>query len=43
MGLSVIHKCIVAIRMLTYDMAIDALDEYLRIGENVMESLKHFF
>jgi len=37
MGLSVIQKFIVAIRM-----AIDALNKYVRIGENTMESLKHF-
>jgi hypothetical protein len=43
MGLSVIQKCIVAIRMLTYGMAIDALDKYVHIEESTMESLKHFY
>ncbi len=42
-GFSVIHKCIVAIRMLTYGMAIDAVDEYVRIGESTVESTMKCF
>jgi hypothetical protein len=42
MGLPIIHKCIVAIRMLTYGMAINTFNEYVHIGKSTMESLKCF-
>jgi len=40
MSLSLLQKCIAAIRMLAYESPIDSVDEYVRIGEaTVMECL----
>jgi hypothetical protein len=43
MNLYTIQKCIVAIQMFTYNMATNALDEYVCIGKSMtMESLNLF-
>uniref|UniRef100_A0A0D2ZR47 Myb-like domain-containing protein n=1 Tax=Brassica oleracea var. oleracea TaxID=109376 RepID=A0A0D2ZR47_BRAOL len=34
LGLSILQKCTVAIRVLVYGSALDAVDEYLRLGAN---------
>jgi hypothetical protein len=42
-GLSSIHKCIVALKMLTYNVTINACGVYCRLGKSiVMEALKRF-
>ncbi|XP_015965268.1 uncharacterized protein LOC107488999 [Arachis duranensis] len=42
-GLSPLQKCTVAIRMLAYGVVADAVDDYVRIGENTtIECLKKF-
>jgi hypothetical protein len=43
MGLSTIQKCIVALRMLAYGVAIDVINEYYHLVETTaIECLKHF-
>ena len=43
MGLSSLQKMTAAIRMLAYGVAVDAVDDYVRIGESTaIESLKRF-
>ncbi|QHO38387.1 uncharacterized protein DS421_4g119920 [Arachis hypogaea] len=42
-GLSPLQKCTVAIRMLAYGVAADAVDDYVRIGDTTtIECLKKF-
>jgi hypothetical protein len=41
--LSALQKCVAAIRILTYGLLADAVDEYVRIGESTArEALQHF-
>jgi hypothetical protein len=43
LGLSSIQKCIVAIRMLSYDVVANYIDEYCRLNESTtFECLKRF-
>jgi len=43
LGLSCFQKVIAALRMLTYGVSADAMDEYVRIGESTaIESLRRF-
>ena len=43
LGLSSLQKVVVAFRMLSYGVAADAIDEYVRIGESTsIETLKRF-
>ncbi|XP_023644453.1 uncharacterized protein LOC111832376 [Capsella rubella] len=43
LGLSPLHKCTGAIRMLEYGCAADVVDKYLRIGETTsMKCMQHF-
>ncbi|XP_028089578.1 uncharacterized protein LOC114289929 [Camellia sinensis] len=42
-GLSSLQKMTAAMRMLAYGVAVDSVDDYVRIGESTaIESLKHF-
>jgi hypothetical protein len=42
-GLSTLHKVVTAMRILTYGLPADAVDEYVQIGElTARESLDHF-
>jgi hypothetical protein len=42
-GLFSIHKCIVALKLLTYDVTTHACDVYCRLGKSiVMEASKRF-
>jgi hypothetical protein len=42
-GLSALQKVVAAIRILAYGIPVDAVDEYVRIGESTAhEALKHF-
>ncbi len=43
LGFSSIQKCIVAIRMLTYDVVANYIDKYCRLNESIaLECLKRF-
>jgi hypothetical protein len=42
-GLSALQKCVAAIRILAYGLPLDAVDEYVRIGESTArKTLRHF-
>jgi len=43
LGLSALQKVVAAVRILAYSVPVDAVDEYVRIGESTThEALKHF-
>jgi hypothetical protein len=43
LGLSALQKVVVVVRILSYGILVDAVDEYVRIGESTAhEALKHF-
>jgi hypothetical protein len=43
LGLSALQKVVVTVRILAYGVPVDAMDEYVRIGESTThEALKHF-
>ena len=42
-GLSLLHKCTTALRILAYGSLADGVDEYVRIGETtIVECLERF-
>jgi hypothetical protein len=43
MGLSSLHKCTAAVRMLAYGVAEDATDEYVRLGASTANKALHHF
>ncbi|XP_028078968.1 uncharacterized protein LOC114280785 [Camellia sinensis] len=42
-GLSGVHKITIALRILQYSMLVDAVDEYIRIGESTTIAALNFF
>ncbi|XP_072147476.1 uncharacterized protein [Setaria viridis] len=42
-GLSALQKCVAAMRILTYGVPADAVDEYVRIGESTARKALHHF
>jgi hypothetical protein len=42
-GLTALQKCTVALRQLVYDMTIDTVDEYLKLGKTTaLECLEYY-
>ena len=42
-GLSALQKCVASLRILAYGLSLDAVDEYVRIGESTARQALHHF
>ena len=42
-GLSALQKCVASLRILAYGLSLDAVDEYVRIGESTARKALHHF